>query len=256
MLILFVALLHVSGNSLAHTGLVTRRSLPTGVLQHVPGVPESALPDDLAAQLPQDTPAPPWHCRVEAVLWWHRASDAARGLLPAALRPGPPVTVGAFVRYLSTPVGPYSEVLASPYLVAGALRSRVLARVHVPFIAVDSLPSVHGGRAHWDLPKALASFDGTSATGTGWAVRATARPVGPWLPAYGRLASSQVSAEGEVRSATTWTRARARYARVDVDVSSDGDLAGWLLPGRHSGLVLRGRMVVGSASPDPSGTGR
>jgi hypothetical protein len=218
-------------------------------LTDVPGVPESALPDALAGQLPGSTPAPPWDCRVEAVIWWHRASATALGLLPQQLQPGLPITVAAFVTYLDTPVGPYSEILASPQLLARPLTRRVLARVHVPFIAVDSLASVHGGRAHWTLPKAMAVFQGTRAVGDGWQVSAEASARGPWLPAVGRLGSSQVSATGLVTSSVTTSRARARLAKVYVEVSSTGDLASWLLPGSHRGLVLRGRMVVGPASP-------
>jgi hypothetical protein len=181
-------------------------------------------------------------------VWWHRATPTARELVPAALRPGPPWTIGAFVTYLDTPVGPYSEILASPHLLAGSLARRVLARVHVPFIAVDSLASVHGGRAHWSLPKALAHFQGTSADGHGWQVSAVADPRGPWLPAPGRLGSTQLSARGLVTSSVTTSRARARLARVQVATSSNGDLASWLLPGGHRGVVLRGRMIVGPAS--------
>jgi hypothetical protein len=218
-------------------------------LAEVPGVPESALPVALAAQLPASTQAPPWDCLVEAVVWWHRSSASGRALIPPELRAGLPVTVGAFVTYLDTPVGPYSEVLASPQLLARPLTRRVLARVHVPFIAVDSLASVQGGRAHWALPKALAAFDGTRAVGDGWEVSAQATARGPWLPAVGRLGSSQVSATGLVTSSVTTSRAKARLATVRVATRSTGDLAGWLLPGEHRGIVLRGRMVVGPASP-------
>lgn len=219
-------------------------------LADLPGVPQSRLPDALLAGLPQATPAPPWRCRVEAVIWWHRAAPAARPLLPAALPPGPGVTVGAFVRYLDTPVGPYDEILASPHLVAGAARRGVLARVHVPFIAVDSLASVHGGRAHWGLPKALAAFTRSPGTvradGDGWWVSATARPRGPWLPALGRLGASQVDRGSVVTSSVTTSRSLARLATVEVD--ADNGLAPWLLPGRHRGVVLRGRMIVGPAT--------
>lgn len=227
----------VYGTILAHTGVMT--------LADLPGVPESTLPGDV--QLPAATPVPPWVCRVEATVWWHRATPAARQLLPPGLAPGPPWTIGAFVTYLDTPVGAYSEVLASPHLLAGALRRGVLARVHVPFIAVDSLPSVQGGRAHWALPKALARFEGSDAVGDGWRVTARSAPSGPWLPALARLGSTQVDAAGQATDAVTTARARARLARVQVDVSSTGALAGWLLPGQHRGALLRGRLVVGPA---------
>jgi hypothetical protein len=235
----------VCDTSLAHTVVVPRDDS----LADVPGVPESALPEALAGQLPDSTPAPPWDCRVEAVVWWHRTSATGRGLVPQELQAGLAFTVGAFVTYLDTPVGPYSEVLASRQLLARPLVRGVLARVHVPFIAVDSLASVHGGRAHWALPKAMASFQGTRAVGDGWQVSAAATARGPWLPAIGRLGSSQVSATGLVTSSVTTSRAKGRLARVHVETSSVGDLATWLLPGDHRGIVLRGGMVVGPASP-------
>ncbi len=188
-------------------------------------------------------------------MWWHRATPAARALLPPGLPAGPKVTVCAFVSYLGSPVGPYSEILASPQLLAGAVRRGVLARVHVPFIAVDSLPSVQGGRSHWSLPKTLATFSGGAldreVRGDGWRVRAAARPAGPWLPSVARLGSTQVDGTGAVSSSVTRSVSRARLARVVVETESTRDLAGWLLPGTHRGLVLRGRMTVGAASPDP-----
>ncbi len=231
--------------SLAHTGLV--------MLADLPGVPESGLSDSMIGQLPAGTPGPPWDCRIEATVWWHRATLSGQALLPPGLPAGPKVTVGAFITYLDTPVGPYSEVLASPRLLAGAVRRGVLARVHVPFIAVDSLTSIQGGRSHWSLPKTLATFSGGAldrqVRGNGWRVRATARPAGPWLPSVIRLGSTQVDGAGAVSSSVTRSMSRSRLARVVVETESTGDLARWLLPGTHRGLVLRGRMTVGSASP-------
>ncbi len=217
-------------------------------LTDLPGVPESTLPDGLV--LPLSTPAPPWPCRVEATVWLHRATPAALALLPPGLTAGPRWTVVARVSYLDSPVGAYEEILASPCLLAGALRRGVLARVHVPFIAVDSVASVHGGRAHWALPKTLAAFAGDSTDGAGWRVTATAAGRGPWLPTYARLGSTQVDAAGVITSSVTTAWARVRPARVTVGVRSDGDLGSWLVPGRHRGLVLRGRMTVGPADQD------
>ncbi len=231
-------------------------------LTDLPGVPESALPDGLV--LPSSTPAPPWRCRVEATVWLHRATPSARALLPAALPAGPALTVVALVRYLDSPVGAYDELLASPRLLAGSLRRGVLARVHVPFIAVDSVASVHGGRAHWALPKTLATFtrDGprTQVQGSGWEVDATAQARGPWLPSYARLGSTQQDGAGVTTSSVTSAWALVRPATVQVETRSEGDLAAWLLPGRHHGLRLRGRMTVGvagvtAARAQPGGTG-
>ena len=62
--------------------------------------------------------------------------------------------MAGFVEYLDTPVGPYHEVLAGNLLWTGRLSVS-----QVPFIAVDSLASVAGGRANWALPKTMADFE-------------------------------------------------------------------------------------------------
>lgn len=235
----------MSANSLAHTGDMPsscRSPVPPGQL---PSVPESVLPTGL--QLPACTPPPPWRCRVEAVVWWHRAALGAAALLPPGLRPGPPLAVGALLRYLDSPVGTYDEVLGCPHLL-----HRV--RLHVPFIAVDSLASLAGGRAHWSLPKTLAGFTRTGGqvraegtTARDWSVAATPGAVGPWLPLVGAAVDTQVDADGQQSSSTTRAAVLGRFARVEVD--SSAGLAPWLLPGRHRGVVLRGRVVVGPARP-------
>ena len=215
-------------------------------LAAIPGTPETAVGAALLGSLPDSSPAPPWRCRVEAVVWWHRAAPGARAVLPPALRDqaGLALTVGAFVRYLDSPVGPYDEVLAAPHLLGP------LPRLHVPFIAVDSAGSVHGGRAHWALPKVLASFTRSPvlhADGGTWWVSADARPGGPELPVPARVRATQVDGDGRVTTSTTTGRARLRVARVVVDVDPGSSLAGWLLPGRHRGAVLTGRITVGPA---------
>jgi hypothetical protein len=218
-------------------------------LSALPGAPESRLPGELLAQLPGRTPAPPWACRVEATLWWHRASPAARAALPPALagRALLPYVAAAVVRYLDSPVGPYWEVLGSVLL-----RPLVAS---TPFICVDELASVHGGRAHWALPKGRAAFSRTAdgelvADGGSWRVGATARPLGPRLPAAGLLRGLQVDGQGRPWSLTATAYGRVRLARVDVQVGTDlagepGSIAGWLRSGRHPGAVLHGRLRVG-----------
>lgn len=221
-----------------------RAPLPLG---DVPGAPESRLTAVDVARLPASTPGPPWPCRLGAVVWWHRAPTTALAELPRGLgaRYDRPLVVGALVRYLNTPVGPYQEII-------GAVQLRPLT-VHIPFIAVDSLPSVHGGRTHWALPKALASFSRTDeqvvAAGAGWRIAARPRPAGPWLPLAGRLRGSQLDAAGRLRCSTTTAFGRARLGRVTVQVDSDqagepGSIAGWLRSGRHRGLVLQARARV------------
>jgi hypothetical protein len=146
-------------------------------LLDLPGVVESTLPEAVLAQLPASTPPPPWDCRVRAVVWVQRGQVPLPAGSPWQGRTLP-LVLGAFVEYLDSPVGPYREVFAGPLL-----RGRGRPAVHIPFIAVDSVPSVHGGRAHWGLPKALASFGGdvgagrVAASGDGWSVHVEA---GAW----------------------------------------------------------------------------
>jgi hypothetical protein len=210
----------------------------------VPGAPESQLAAADVARLPASTPDPPWRCRLEAVIWWHRAEAALVADLPPELgaRYGRALVLGALVRYLDTPVGPYEEII-------GAVQLRPLT-IHIPFIAVDSLASVHGGRAHWALPKALATFSHTDgqllAAGTGWRVAAQARPAGPMA---GWLCGRQLDAAGRLQRSTTTVLGRTRLGRVTVQVDSDqagkpGSIAGWLRSGRHRGLVLQARARV------------
>ncbi len=195
------------------------------------------LPPDVVRALPAASPPPPWACRVEAVVWWHRAGQPAREALPPGARTLLPLTVGALVRYLDSPVGTYSELLACPVL----LRGRGLVHTTVPFIAVDSVPSIAGGREHWALPKTLAAFAGGTVTADTWAASVSRRPFGPRFPVAGRFSTTQDA----VRTARSTVRGTGRPARVDVDAEG---LPPWVLPGRHPGLVLTGaRLVVGPA---------
>ena len=225
-------------------------------LQEIEGVAESALGDADAARLPDASAPAPWATVVDAVLWFHPAAPGAAERLPAALRGRRtlPVTVGALIRYHQTPVGPYHEVLASPVLLAGARGPEAM----VPFIAVDSLASVRGGRENWALPKALARFDWPSAPrggfaldaeGAGWSVHATVRTRARRVPLALPLRNRQLTpAGGEVVFEST-LRGRARLAAVELETRGP-TLPGWLRSGRHPALVLeRARMDVGPARP-------
>lgn len=228
-------------------------------LQAVAGVPECALGDALAARLPATSPPAPWETTVQAVVWLHRASRAAAAQLPATLRGERtiPLTVGAFIRYLASPVGPYSEVLAAPILLArGPLPAST-----VPFIAVDSLASLHGGRASWALPKALAAFEWTAdaarlgrapfairGEGThgpvAWSVAARVTPRRRRLPLRLALRDVQVAPDGRALEIPVALRGAAQLATVEVR-SEGPTLPAWLLAGRHRGLVLpRARVTV------------
>ncbi len=217
--------------------------------------PESVLPAALAERLPASTPEAPWHVRVEAVVWWHRAAPAAAAVVPDALADvrSLPLTVGAMVRYLDSPVGPYSEIIGVPRLV---LQGRMPAAT-VPFIAVDSLASVAGGRAHWALPKVLASFSwlglqSVQASGQGWSVGVGARLRGPALPFAARFPLLQpfpadVAGEPPVLRRSV-VRGSGRLRPAQVTVSTTGtSLPLWLTSGRFAGVVLPlGRAVVGA----------
>ena len=204
-------------------------------------VPESRLAPALLAQLPLSTSPPPWDCDVRAVLWVQRAAAPLPAGSPYAGQVLP-LTVGAVVDYLASPVGPYREVFAGPLL-----RRAGWPTVHVPFIAVDSLPSVAGGRAHWGLPKTTATFSGdvgagsASADGDGWSVQVDATARGPRFPFASVLANAQGGCRARVR-----LRGSGRLAVVQVSAAGPS-LSGWLGTGRHPGVVAAGRMVVGGA---------
>lgn len=221
-------------------------------LQRVDGVPESLLGDALATRLPDSSAPAPWETRVQAVLWFHRAARGAAAQLPSRLHGARtlPLTIGAFIRYLDTPVGPYSEVLASPVMLARA----PLPAAVVPFIAVDSLASIHGGRANWALPKTLAAFEwsqppervgggpftvrGESTHGpTAWSVEGTIRPRRRRLPVRFPLRDVQLTPDGRELDIPMGVRGRLQLATIDVR-SSGPSLPSWLLSGRHLAVVL------------------
>jgi hypothetical protein len=208
----------------------------------VPGVPESMLDDATAASLPDSAPDAPWHCTSTGVVWWGRArgvsASSAADVLPGGGRPV--VAIGGMISYRTTPVGAYHEVFGGI-----GLRHGRGVEVSIPFMAVDSRDSVVGGRQNWSLPKVLAQFTGEpgprtalTASGDGWTVRVTARPIGPRMPAPMNGRVIQRWPDGEVRAAMLSGRGRSRLAVVTVEVDSTGDLASWLRPGRHLGAIM------------------
>jgi len=227
---------------------VVAESLTADEVVALRGCPETVLPPDVAASLPETTPGAPWRVRMTNLIWFHRPVPAASAALPAPLAAhrGRAVTNAGFVRYADTPVGPYSEVMAVPTTVAGGGRR---GRVHIPFIAVDSVPSVHAGRAHWALPKVLARFDwaadGGRAEGDGWWLSARIVRRGPPIPVVGRSGSVQVRPDGRVGVSTVSMRGWGRLVRVEVDVDPYASFAEWLRPGRHLGLSTSATMTVG-----------
>jgi hypothetical protein len=209
-------------------------------LRAVPGVPESMLDDATAASLPPEAPVAPWECDSSGIVWLTRGRgvrDTLGDLLPAEGKAA--VVVGGMISYQRTPVGEYREVFGG----VGLRQGRDVS-VSIPFMAVDSRDSVVGGRQNWSLPKVLAEFSGEpdaremTASGDGWTVRVTARPIGPRLPVKTTGRVVQYWPDGVLRSAILTGRARSRPAVVTVEVSSSGQLASWLRPGRHFGAIM------------------
>ena len=187
-------------------------------------------------------PAAPWRSVIDAVLWCHPATPAARDALAPELseRAGLPITLGALVAYREGPVGPYDEIVGAPML----LRPLV---AHVPFIAADSAPSIAGGRGNWALPKVLARFDGdvgrpgrATARGEGWAVAVTTTARRRRLPFAGTFRCVQVWPDGTPRAFSVRVRGRARLGHAEVEHEAASPLAAWLVAGRHPAILLSG----------------
>jgi hypothetical protein len=216
----------------------------------VPTVLARGLDDAVAAQLPASTPPAPWHSNIEMALWSFRATPASAAAVPSPLVPSLPLGACAFIHYLDGAVGPYHEILATPRCVR-APGSRAI-HGHVPFIAVDSIPSVHGGRANWALPKLYGAFSGAPATegvlsgaGEDWRVLARVRQRGPWFPLRVSGSCAQPWPDGSVGAFTSRFRGHARLARLHIEVTGSEALGAVLPSGRHLGMVFRGTVDVG-----------
>jgi len=210
----------------------------------VPGVPETALSDELLERLPENLAPAPWDARCSGLVWGGRGGSAARQALPPALRGSRALaSIGGFVRYEYTPVGTYDEVFG---MVASADGAKSWG--NVAFMAVDSETSLVGGRTNWSMPKTLARFDGTIGRGktisgssdgpVRWRVEATAVRVGPRVKVRSKQPSRQEFPDGVVRDSPMVARAVIRPALVRVEVVSDGPLASWMKPGLHLGALI------------------
>lgn len=207
------------------------------------GLPETVLPDSLVAQLPSSAAGAPWHTKCRVMTWLHSVDEAALDTLPPELRSaGISVVAWALVRYADTPVGPYDEVAATLLPADGEYG-------HIPFIVVDSLPSIVGGRANWLLPKALAEFDwddnddavtirGHLPATPEWSMRVSFEASGDASPVEVPNHVQQVSTDGEVRSFDGLMTGAMRSAAVTVDGHADGPLSSLLVPGRYDGTML------------------
>lgn len=219
----------------------------------VPGVPEASV---AGLTLPAGSPPAPWPLELEGLVWFHRAAPGAAAHVQPGLAFGRslPLTVGSFVKYSGSPVGAYAEAWGSPVLVTRGAK----VALNVPFMAVDSLVSVHGGRANWALPKSLADFtwerasgrpSSLSATGTGWGLTARVVSAGLRLPLVAAGQQLQVGADGGHRLVPARARGAGRLCRVEV-AASGPSLPQWLVPGRHLGVVIeRASLVVDVPSP-------
>jgi hypothetical protein len=170
-----------------------------------------------------DPPPAPWDCRVRAV-----CAPVRRGSRPALL---------VVADYSATPVGPYREaflaVLTRPW--SGT----------VPWIVVDDVASVAGGRLLWALPKQLGSLRLAAHRGAVDAhvddgcvrLELVARARGPALPV---LAAGLLRQPGR-RAAALVVTGRARLALVSLT----GSLPPGVRGGTRPGLLLEGRLRIG-----------
>lgn len=208
------------------------------------GVPETVLSRALLAGLPSNQAAAPWECRCSALMWLGRGGRAAAAALPSSLAGNSALaTIGGFVRYTDTPVGPYDEVLGMV-----ASRSGWRPWANVAFMSVDSPPSLVGGRTNWAMPKTLARFEGDLAsgrtiTGTGsdemaWSISATPRVIGPAVPLRTKATARQQFSDGRIGESLLTFGGRLRPAMISIEVSSAGTLGAWLRPGRHLGVFI------------------
>jgi hypothetical protein len=145
------------------------------------------------------------------------------------------------VRYDETPVGPYSEIAATLMPDDGV--------GHIPFIVVDSLTSIVGGRANWLLPKALAEFawaeDFSSvaihpvdpAVPT-WSAAVTVEAAGDPVPMTIPSQLRQVSTDGMAGTCVGSMSGAMQSATITVEARTDGPLAALLKSGRYDGTVL------------------
>ena len=185
-----------------------------------------------------------------------RGRTEALETFPNAIRPERVALVAwALVRYEETPVGPYSELAATLIPDGGD------GYGHIPFIVVDSLPSIVGGRANWLLPKALARFDwsdGGRAVAVSsdepatpaWSVAVTFASTDEPAPVTVPSQVKQVSVDGVVRRFSGELSGSMRAGTVEVDAWADGPLAALIRPGSYDATgIIDCRFDVGPLDP-------
>lgn len=226
-------------------------ALPYAVTEAV-GLPETQLPDSLLERLPRSVAPAPWEAHCQVVSWLHPVDEAALEAFPAAIRPDAAGYVAwALVQYSATPVGPYSEIAAT------LLSHSPDGHGHIPFIVVDSLSSIVGGRGNWLLPKALARFD-WAADGRSvdvspevpalpaWSISVSYEPLGDAMDTSVPNHVQQVATDGSVHRFSGEMTGSLFAATVNVEGRADGPLSTLLAPGRYDGTVIsRCRFDVG-----------
>jgi Acetoacetate decarboxylase (ADC) len=220
------------------------------------GLAETRLPASLLARLPGSVAPAPWQTTCTVTAWLHPVDADALAAYPDTIRPARPGLVAwALVRYADTPVGPYSELAATLLAADGD------GYGHIPFIVVDSLPSIVGGRRNWLLPKALASFDrsadGRAVTVRGaepavpaWSVAVQLEPAGPPAPVTLHNKVQQADIDGVVRRFDGTLTGELAGATVAVEGHAEGVLAALLRDGTYEGSVMTDcRFDVGPLDP-------
>jgi len=209
------------------------------------GLPETDLPDSLLSRLPESVAPAPWNTKCQVVTWHHPADAAAIETFPPAIRPsGVALVAWALVRYAETPVGPYSEIAVT------VLPDDGDGYGHIPFIVVDSLPSIVGGRVNWMLPKALAGFDWSDGDLSvnivsevpeqpEWRISVRCTPEDTAMPATLPSHVRQAGVDGAVGHVDSELVGSLAAAAVVVDGEATGPLGALLRPGGYDGAILR-----------------
>jgi hypothetical protein len=196
--------------------------------------PNGQLPaaDDVLARVPL-SPAP-WQLVGRGIIVLFRPDERFAGVLPRAqqdrYRGGVPVLMA--VRYLSSDVGPYDELLFVP----GRVDFDGEALYTISHIAVSTLASVVNGWLNWAIPKELAGlrFDNhgrryslRGERADGFSAEIVAEGGGLPLPLTTAIMPHTLGQERDGRLYVTRLKARGWALRARLDRL---DLAGPFLP--------------------------
>jgi len=183
-------------------------------------------------------PYAPWPLVGESVSGLARWRGGAPPPLPSGLSPLPGRWLVTASRYLSSPVGPFLELVVGRPARLGRHPGWCVL-VH----AVDSQAARVGGTLNWGFPSDVHDLEwGSDGRDRGlvWperGLRVIGRPTRVVVPVLLRIHALQRRSDGPVFVPTT-SRGIGRYARVHVEVKEDDELAP--LAGRHVGLTVNG----------------